>query len=213
MFVCLEGIDASGKATHSRRLAERLKAKLFSFPDYNTPMGHLIKGHLLRYWRAEPADTVPANAKPEAVDILNAKVFQALQLANRMEHAQEINDLVSTGHNVVTDRYWPSGFVYGAADGLDGQYIMETQRFLPQPDLFILMDIDPEDSILRRPERRDRYETQAGLMEQVAGLYRELWQVSAPLHALGKRWVVVDARGTQEETAAKVWEAVTGLKE
>jgi thymidylate kinase len=72
-----------------------------------------------------------------------------------------------------------------------------------------LLDIDPGDSVKRRPERRDRYEKQAGLMEQVIGGYRKLWVEKRK--KTPKRWVVVDARGSVENTERQIRSAIDGL--
>lgn len=208
MFVAIEGVDAAGKATQSKVLADRLGARLFSFPDYTTPAGHLILGHLKRYWSALP-DEGSADAKVQVgdVDILNAKVFQALQLANRMEHASELDHLIAQGRHIVADRYWASGAVYGQADGLDPMWLMRIHEHLPQPDLNLLLDIDPGQSSERRPERRDRYEKQEGLMETVAVLYRQLWRTMADKY--GQRcWLVIDGRGTVDDVRSQIWRAV-----
>lgn len=206
MLICIEGIDASGKHTQAKRLAEHIGATLISFPSYETPMGKAILGHLKRYWSAAAAATVePAGAgyfpDAEAVRALNALVFQALQVANRMERSGEIKATLASGKSVVLDRYWPSGWVYGTADGLDRDYLLRLHECLPKPDLAILLDVDPDHSVLRRPERRDRYEEDSGMMETAAELYRRLWVL---MHNEGKGWVVQDGRGSVNE----VWQGV-----
>jgi L-alanine-DL-glutamate epimerase-like enolase superfamily enzyme len=52
MIIALEGIDASGKATQSKLLAEKLRGTRFAFPDYETPAGEAILGHLKKEWIA-----------------------------------------------------------------------------------------------------------------------------------------------------------------
>lgn len=193
MIVCLEGPDACGKGTQAQLLTQRLNARLWKFPNRETATGRLIYEHLEGKWwidsKREPAEL----ARDEAL------VFQALQIANRMEVATEIFQAAAKG-NVVFDRYWPSGYAYGRADGLDGEYLINLHRWLPQADLYLLLDIDPADSVRRRPERRDRYENQEGLMERVLQHYHELWAQ----HANEVRWAVINARGTVEETAALI---------
>jgi len=197
IFTCLEGIDASGKLTQAKLLAERMKAKLFSFPDYTTPMGKILKQHLLNKWSAVSVG--------EDIELLDPMVFQAVQLANRMEHAQEIAEHLANGIPVVADRYTPSGMVYGGSDGLDADYLERIHRWLPIPNVHILVDIDPEQSAQRRPERRDRYEEQEGLMEDVTERYRNLWQ---EMSSRGYRWVVVDGRGSVGDVHKAILEVV-----
>lgn len=208
MFVCIEGIDACGKTTQSTKLAERMGAKLYQFPDYETPMGRVIKAHLHKQWSATLHVDGPG---PEEEKALNAMVFQAVQLANRMEHAVGMAKLLAQSKNIVTARYWPSGVVYGGADGLDPQYLKDIQSSLPMPDIHILLDIEPDVSAQRRPERRDRYEQQEGLMHEVSRRYRALWHEMA--HSQGRlRWVVIKpSSNTFEETAAEIDSAIGKL--
>lgn len=205
IFVCIEGADAAGKHTQSELLAQHLGARLFSFPDYETPMGLVIKGHLKRYWSARPCEGEDYRSLGSVAG-LNAHVFQSLQLTNRMEHAVEMSMLLRDGVSVVADRYWPSGLVYGQADGLDPAWVDRIQAHLPQPDLYLL--IDPSMSAERRPERRDRYEMQEGLMERVTGLYRKLWIERRRLPGNENRWVVIDGRPPIEEVTQQINDAV-----
>lgn len=189
LFVALEGIDACGKGTQAERLRAKLKGTLFSFPDYRTPIGGLIDGHLKRRWRTEGLD----HAK-------EALVFQALQSANRLERATDLATELAEGRPVVADRYTMSGVVYGAADGRGRAYLEDLHRYLPQPDVWILLDIDPEVSAERRPERRDRYESDPEFMRRVCLLYRQVWVANG--------WAIVDARGSVADVAGQIWDVV-----
>lgn len=209
MIVCLEGIDACGKGTHAARLTQRLNAKHWKFPDRRTPTGKVIYDHLEEKWACLQTDAegLEVQNNPKEESLRDALVFQSLQLANRMEVASDIFEAASKG-NVVFDRYWPSAYAYGRADGLDGEYLINLHQWLPQPDLFILLDIDPTQSALRRPERLDRYEKAPGLLAQAACNYRELWLAQRD----SVRWVIVDARGTVESTAAQIEQAVAAVR-
>jgi dTMP kinase len=208
MFICIDGADASGKHTQSTRLADALDAHLVHFPDYSTPMGHLILGHLKSYWTAKAdGDSGAVVTSWSDENVLNALIFQALQLANRMEHATRIQQLLDDGKNVVADRYWPSGWVYGQADGLDAVWLERIHEYLPQPDLYLLLDIAPEQSVERRPERRDRYEQQEGLMDKVVFLYRRLWRQRWETEGK-KRWVIINGRDSIDGVARQIIDAV-----
>jgi dTMP kinase len=194
IFVALEGIDASGKGVQSRRLAERLGAKRFKFPDYTTPIGALIKAHLERHWSAQWVEHwLLAPARPGG----DALVFQGLQAANRLELAPEIMSELIAHRSVVADRYYGSGLVYGSADGIELEYLERLHRFLPEPTHQILIDIDPETSAARRPERRDRYEADTEFLTRVSWLYRMIWT--------DKGWPMVDGDGTVEQVEARIW--------
>lgn len=93
MIVCIEGIDASGKATQAKRLARRLastpgrKAELFSFPDYGTPAGRAILGHLKRHWKAMADASTDGPVDEIATD---AMVLQSLMTTNRLERGADL---------------------------------------------------------------------------------------------------------------------------
>lgn len=176
--ICIEGGDAAGKATQSKILADSLGAKLFSFPDYTTPAGKAILGHLTEKWTvSEPwsdasKEQVLASAELAAVDAL---ALQSLMLTNRMERSAEMLAAKREGH-VVLDRYIPSTLVYGGYDGLDVAWLERVNAQLPvQPDLYILLDAPVEEGMRRRPERRDRYERDRKRMEHVREAYCALF--------------------------------------
>lgn len=214
MIVCIEGLDGLGKSTQCALLAARLKAKLWKFPNKDTPTGKLIYEHLEGKWCTWTTTTVDSTglrtAGTTGPALRDALVFQALQVANRMEVATELMRDASTG-NVVMDRYWPSGYAYGKADGLDGEYLINLHRWLPQPDVFILLDGDPDTSAYRRPERRDRYEKDALHLQKVTENYRELWGRNRK--AEPRRWRVVNARQTVEEVSADINAIVAAYRE
>lgn len=200
LFVVIEGIDAAGKAVQSRRLANDIGAKLFSFPDYSTPIGEVIQAHLKQEWAAHRIGVEVWHDDPDICYPGEPLVFQALQSANRLELAPNIAHELAEGRVVVADRYYGSGLVYGAADGLDLEYLERLHKFLPQPTHWILIDIDPEISAERRPERRDRYEKNADFMQKVCLLYRKIW--------IRNSWCIVDGRGSVDDVAEQIREAI-----
>jgi len=187
LLVAFEGLDQSGKQTQAGLLRERLTARgrtsrLLSFPDYATVIGGEI-GRALRGERHYTPD-----------------VMQLLYVANRYEWKQEIEDARSRGTVVVCDRYLASSVAYGEAQGLDPGWLVTIQRYLPQPDVTILLDIPPEVSARRKRDGRDRYEQDLALLARVRDSY--LRQATAG-------WARVDADRDREAVAADVWAAVT----
>lgn len=212
MFIAIEGADCCGKGVQSEFLADRLGAKLFRFPDRETPIGALINDHLFNRWSAvgpvecNACDAPSNQSRLLASNMLDPMVFQCLQTVNRMEHAPEIFSLTSRGKFVVADRYLASGIIYGGADGLDVEYIKKTQEWLPQPDVSILLDIDIEEVKKRMRERGDppdRYEADEENLKDVILRYRQLWSKMQLIE--GKtRWPVVDSHGSKVEVAAEI---------
>jgi dTMP kinase len=214
LFVVLEGIDGCGKSELCELLANKLDAELFTFPDYGTPSGRLILRHLRGEWAVSlrNKDFKGDDVGPLCESHTNAMVFQSLQFTNRMELQVPIGLCLAENRDVVGDRYIGSGIVYGAVDGLDSEWLFRTQKHLIQPDVNILVDVDLEDSIKRRPERRDRYEENLEFMLRVSEVYREVWNKMSTATTNLKEdtlWAMVDGRGSVEETYEDIFDIVS----
>jgi dTMP kinase len=190
LLVVFEGLDQSGKQTQAERLRDRLLAagravRLLDFPSYDTHIGAEI-GRALKGERDYAADTM-----------------QLLYVANRFEWKREIERELATGTVVVCDRYLASSVAYGEAFGLDGQWLNDIQRYLPQPDVTVLLDIDPQLSASRKTANRDKYERDLALLARVRDSY--LRQAAAP------GWLRLDAGRDRDAVAADVFQAVSEL--
>lgn len=186
LLIAFEGLDQSGKQTQAELLRDRLTAagrtvQLLSFPDYTTVIGAEI-GRALRGERHYTPD-----------------VMQLLYVANRYEWKQEIAAARDAGTIVVCDRYLASSVAYGEAHGLDPAWLVAIQRYLPQPDVTILLDIPPDVSARRKQDGRDRYEQDLPLLARVRESY---------LCQAADAWVRVDADRDRDAVAADVWAAV-----
>lgn len=211
MIILLDGIDACGKTGHARRLAEKLGARLFEFPNYTSATGQLIRAHLQSRWFADWVDNLRAEITYPEDKILDAIVFQALQTVNRLEVASEI-EAAATEVDVVLARYWPSAYVYGVMDKLSAEWLLKIHESLPQPDVCILLDIDAKDSFERRPENRDRYEADPIFLDACAELYRGLWNQEPTFLSHGCFWATVDARSSKEEVAARIDKVIADVR-
>jgi len=186
LLIAFEGLDQSGKQTQAELLRDRLMAqgrivRLLSFPDYDTEIGAEI-GRALRGERHYGAD-----------------VMQLLYVANRYEYKQQITDAREAGAILVCDRYLASSVAYGEAQGLDRAWLVEIQKYLPQPDVTILLDIPPEASARRKRTDRDRYERDLALLARVRESYVK--------QAAGG-WVRIDADRDRDVVAAEVFSAI-----
>lgn len=213
MNVVIEGIDGCGKSTQAKRLVEKLGALFWKFPNRNSPSGELIYSHLEKKWWVDGTTEVfPDGSGLDRLKLDEALVFQSLQVLNRLEVAADLARDFKSAKSVVLDRYWPSGYAYGRGDGLNGDYLFKIHATLPQPDLFILLDADVQQSKERRPERRDRYEENHEFMNTVANNYRELWSAMKHDNPPGQNWVVVDARNGVEATSKAVDDAIAAVR-
>lgn len=195
MLYAIEAIDAAGKATQARRLADRIDCRVLSFPDYSSPTGRAISGHLRAEWAVERWPPGPS---------LDMLVRQSLMLTNRLEHFDAL--ALASGshdHHLVLDRYWASGLVYGRVEGLDRSWLELVHRPLPRADAWVLLDISVEESFRRRPLRRDNNEGDSAKLEAVAVEYRRVWNE--------RGWQVIDGIGSVDEVAERVWKACLGV--
>jgi dTMP kinase len=211
MIIAFEGMDASGKGTQSKRLVTRLGDEKVNsirsdFPRYNSYSGQPILMLLKREW--QPARTRDGKLVPD--EAMTAMAMQALQTVNRYAEIDLLRDWSSDYADdngvLVLDRYYGSGLAYGAADGLDLSFLVTIHKALPQPDLWLFLDIDPDESIKRRPQRRDEYESRFGFMNKVRDQYLSLFK--DPPKDCGGPWEVIDGSGTEDTVADRIWTKV-----
>jgi len=158
LLIAFEGLDQSGKETQAQELRERLrgqgyKVRVLSFPDYGTSIGEEI-ARALQGEREYGPD-----------------VMQLLFVANRHERKPAMEHWIEGGLVLICDRYRASSIAYGEAHGLDADWLTEIQKFLPTPDLTILLDISPATALARKAVGRDRYERDLELLERVRKSY------------------------------------------
>jgi dTMP kinase len=191
MLIAIEGLDQSGKATQAQLLRDQLRqdgirARLVSFPDYGTSIGEEI-----------------ARALQGERDY-GPEVMQLLYVANRYERKAELERWLDGGLVVVCDRYVASSVAYGEAQGLDVDWLTQTQRFLPVSDLTILLDIAPELAVERKAKGRDRYERDLSLLGRVRTSYvRQAEQAG---------WARVDGNRGKVDVAAEISSLIAALR-
>jgi dTMP kinase len=174
LLIAFEGLDQSGKQTQAELLRDRLreggrKARLVAFPDYATSIGE----ELARALQGERE--------------YGPDVMQLLYVANRYERRAEMTRWLDDGLVLVCDRYLASSVAYGEAQGLDPGWLRDMQRFLPKPDLTILLDIAPETAMKRKATGRDRYERDLALLSRVRDSYRRQAEHDGWLRLDGER--------------------------
>jgi dTMP kinase len=187
LLIAFEGLDQSGKQTQAESLRDRLKqegrtSRLVAFPDYSTSIG----GEISRALHGE------RDYGPE--------VMQLLYIANRYERKPELQSWIDEGLTVVCDRYLASSVAYGEAQGLDGNWLLELQRFLPAPGVTVLLDIAPETAARRKTVQRDRYERDLAMLARVRESYRR--------QSKDAGWIVVNAEQPIADVARDVFTAV-----
>ena len=187
LLIAFEGLDQSGKQTQAERLRDRVVeagrlVRLLSFPAYDTSIGTEI-GRALQGDRDYGPD-----------------VMQLLYVANRFELKPQIEFELNRGTVLICDRYLASSIAYGEAQGLDAAWLTEIQKYLPQPDVTFLLDMDPDVSARRKTADRDKYERDLGLLGRVRASYVR--------QASTAGWTTLDANRDRDVVAADVWSVV-----
>ena len=186
-LIAFEGLDQSGKQTQAERVRDRVTApgrecRLLSFPDYQTPIGAEISKAL-------------HGERDYAPDVM-----QLMYVANRYEKREEMQQAIDAGTVLVCDRYLASSIAYGEAQGLDPAWLREIQKYLPQPELTILLDIAPETAVQRKATNRDRYERDLALLSRVRQSYQR--------QALQDGWLRLDGERPRDAVSADVLRAI-----
>ncbi len=165
MFIVIEGIDGSGKSTQAERLKEWLERRTGRETVHTYEPGGWAGGETFRE------------------NLLNASQYSALSelllfLADRSEHVNRvILPALSSGKNVICERYNASTLAYQC--GGHNMNLEEAQRIIssckfPEPDMNIILNINPETAIERIKSRgkSDRYESEGLLlMRKVSECY------------------------------------------
>lgn len=176
MIIVIEGADQAGKKTQSQLLANalrkrKIKTKVFSFPDYSTPIGKEIKKYLIGKRK------------------LPVQVVHCLLAANRWEKLKEIKDAISKNSFLIMNRYYQSNLVYGLVNGMKLDWLENLDAGLPKADLVILLDITQKESFNRKKIKRDQFEKNYEFSKKISRAYRHL--------ARKKHWKIINASGSK----------------
>jgi dTMP kinase len=208
-FITLEGLDGTGKSTQLRRLASALRGAGHKVVETRepggTPTGERIRKVLL--------DSATAGLSPLAE--------MALMFASRAQHiAEVIEPALAAGSIVLCDRFTDSTEAYqGGGRRLGSAPVLELHRVLCgdlQPDLTLLLDSNPHASVSRARRRNRRASRSASRshdenrfeQETRAFFARVREGYAAIARREPRRIVMVDARGTPEQTHHRIVEAV-----
>jgi dTMP kinase len=181
-IIVLEGTDKAGKTTQSRMLAEAIKVLgkvcvVIDFPDYTTSIGLEIRAFL------DGKRDYPAEAK------------HLLFSANRWEKKKEIESMVENGTIVVMNRYWQSNLIYGAANGMDADWLLKLDKGLPKEDLVIVILVNPGVSTTRA-ETLDAFESDSKLAAKAYKNYLK--------YAKKFGWKVIDGSKSKEQVHQEI---------
>lgn len=158
-IIAVEGIDASGKETQVAMLVEKLtdlgyKVATESFPRYDKPIGKVIRDWL-----------------DQKIELTTDSVHMLYE-ADRLDFSSEILDLTLQGYDfLILDRYTLSNLAFGAAKGMDVEWLLRLQDYVIPSQLTFLIHISAETSLSRRKDGRDRHEQDLELLDNASLSY------------------------------------------
>ncbi len=191
MIIVIEGGDQAGKLTQSILLEkalkkQKIKTKLFHFPDYETPIGKEIRKYLDGKRKFPP------------------QVIHCLLAANRWEKLDAILAAKEKNSVLIMNRYYHSNLVYGLANGLKQKWLESLDEGLPKADLIILLDVTQKESFSRTPRnkiggkvmKRDKFEKNKEFSTKISNLYRTV--------AKKKHWKIINATKSKIEVHEEI---------
>ncbi|MBV1767435.1 MAG: dTMP kinase, partial [Methanobacterium sp.] len=157
MYICLEGIDGSGKSTQIELLEKWLKQTGHTVEKVveptSSPVGILIREML---------------QEPNATDSHFQKVLGLLFAADRMLLMDKIQQEENKNKIIIADRCFYSSMVYQSP----ASWINEINHYIRKPDLVLLLDIEV-DTAVSRCQSHDQFEKKS-FLEEVRAKYLEI---------------------------------------
>lgn len=203
LFITFEGIEGCGKTTQAKRLVDMLRHQdipaLFTREPGGTHIGDQIRKILLH------ADNIDMTAMAELL----------LYEASRAQHVQEIIvPALKNDTHVICDRYGDASIAYqGGGRELSIGLIKEANELATgglQPDLTVLIDVEPEIGLKRARSRNlaFNFAVEEGRFEEEDIAFhrrvRQRYLVLASEHPT--RFRVIDGNAELEQVSQQVQE-------
>ncbi len=143
MFIAFEGIDGSGKTTQIQLLHRYLQRENIDSVVTSEPTDGIIGKLIKKMLREKEFD---------------AMAMQLLFVADRSYHVDHyIKKWDSEGRMILCDRYLFSTLAFGAASGIDRDWLLDINRMFPMPDITVVLDVPPRLAIKRIHSRMSEY--------------------------------------------------------
>lgn len=201
-FISFEGGEGAGKSTQLRLLADRLRERGIEVVTTREPGG------------TEGADAIRALILTGDPDRWGVRAEALLMNASRADHVERlVRPSVDRGAWVITDRYADSTLVYqGVGGGLDERELRHLHAVATAdlwPDLTLILDLPEGEGLARAAARAGaemRFEAKGGAFHAAV---RDGFRARAA--AEPARCKLIDASGSVEDVAARIWAAVEPL--
>lgn len=160
-FIVFEGLDGSGKTTVSLRIVEALRREgfrvLYTYEPYSEDFIKLINEYGRR---------------------LGGVMEAYLMAADRYNHVVSVvAPALREGLVVVSDRYYYSSLAYQGAKNVDIEWIRTLNKFAPEPNIAIYLDIEPSVGLRRKQSSTTKIkylEEDENFLHKVRAIYKEL---------------------------------------
>lgn len=162
VFICIEGLDGSGKSTQAKLLTKKLckegYSAIYTAEPSQGKIGKFIRKRLFEQERM-----------PTTVEAL-------LFAADRIEHVQDtVVPSLNEGKIVISDRYVYSSLAYQGSSGLSLEWIETINSNAQKPDLSIFVDVAPE-VVLERLKRKKSVMENLATQSRVREIYQKYIQ-------------------------------------
>jgi len=157
ILIVFEGIDGSGKSTQALNLKQRLEEKKIDAVCFREP-SQSRWGREIKLKAALPDSLTPEE---------ELTLFQK----DRAENVEKnLKPALAERKIVILDRYYYSTVAYQGAKGIDKERIRRmNERFVVEPDLVFVLDVEAGEGLQRISERKNKdllFERQ-GYLEEV----------------------------------------------
>jgi dTMP kinase len=189
-FIVLEGPDGSGTTTHSKLLAEKLRAEgrdvVLTAEPTDSAIGKFIREQLAK----------------KTIDSPSA--LQLLFCADRAAHIETvIKPALAAGKTVISDRYVISTLIYGEALGLDPEWLLKVNTPFLEPDIMMIA-LPGFRVCCERIQKRKQLDVFENTPFQ-----RKIYDLYERATLDDPQTIRVDTGGTLKEAADAVWKAAT----
>ena len=193
MFFSFDGADGVGKTTQIEKFCDAMRGRAHDVVTCRDP-GSTLLGEKVRQILLSSGPDTPISRRSEML----------LYMAARAQLVEEvIAPALAAGKTVVSDRFLLANVVYqGHAGGLDVEEIWRIGNFATagaEPDLTLLLDMEPKAAGARISRKLDR-------MEQQGDAYRENLRAGflAEARRAPDRIVVINADQSVEAVHAEI---------
>ena len=201
LFITFEGIDGSGKSTQARRLAERLRNQGLQTCLTREPGGSPGAEEIRKLVLEGPPDRWSAESE------------LLLFTAARRDHLERtIQPALDEGQLVICDRFVDSTRMYqGLSRGnlrtkVDALHSLMIGR---EPDVTILIDMDPEVGLARALSRKGSEERFEEFGPELQSRMRAGFLALA--EEFSERFRVIDGNGSTDDIAAAIDQVLSPL--